>query len=374
MSILPEQIIEKLPVIVAQFKQTCLEAPLTDPEYLSMVEWEHDRISQLPPQQIKYISEFVRQGVTGLMDRHAWFVPTMQALLNSYIFIPGQDTAETTQIRQVLVQLGGTRQRLAVEPDVEIDSLWFHSSQVKSNHFPIIEGLIYAQPTIQRKEETHTTAIVCTGQNSTYEYHLPLIAFYLQRGINVVVFNYRGSGNSSGVPSEQGYYADAEKIYNEAKEKFQATDHEMIVHGISLGGGVAAEIAHRYPGSHLVLDQTFTSIADATRNRSKFFLGSNSPWVYAEIVAQALSMQAAFDNAAKIAYLESHILIARTTEDELMPPEFAKHLQSQAKKAKTVSVIESSGYHGSPWYATYLDKAAEFENFLVLTGLCKKLN
>lgn len=45
--------------------------------------------------------------------------------------------------------------------------------------------------------------------------------FYLSYGINLVVWNYRGYGKSTGAPSPQAIRRDVEQVFQFAKEKTQ---------------------------------------------------------------------------------------------------------------------------------------------------------
>ena len=63
------------------------------------------------------------------------------------------------------------------------------------------------------------------------------LEFYLEQEFNVFLWNYRGFGNSTGRIGPNYLFSDADEMV-----KYLKTDRnvqKLLVHGISLGGGVA---------------------------------------------------------------------------------------------------------------------------------------
>ena len=81
-------------------------------------------------------------------------------------------------------------------------------------------------------------------------------------GINLFAFDYRGYGESSGVPDENGLYADATASYEYLTRTLGVTPDRLILFGHSLGSGVAIELASRVPAGGLIVEGAYTSIAD----------------------------------------------------------------------------------------------------------------
>lgn len=103
---------------------------------------------------------------------------------------------------------------------------------------------------------------ICSGGLESHELHsYPIAKAYYDLGFNVVVFNYRGFGKSTGSPTEEGLIADADAIYRFLKEDKGFLPNEILGHGYSLGGGIVSEIAltHRID---IVLDRTFATFPD----------------------------------------------------------------------------------------------------------------
>ncbi|MCX7982105.1 MAG: lysophospholipase [Syntrophales bacterium] len=80
------------------------------------------------------------------------------------------------------------------------------------------------------------------------DYH-DLAPYFVERGINFLVFDYRGYGRSGGSPSVSTMLKDAHKIFAWVKawRKENPSPGPLIVMGRSLGSASALELAHHYP-------------------------------------------------------------------------------------------------------------------------------
>jgi fermentation-respiration switch protein FrsA (DUF1100 family) len=82
----------------------------------------------------------------------------------------------------------------------------------------------------------------------------------LSEGWDFVGIHYRGYPGSTGVPSETGLHQDALAAWKYVAEKLGADPGRVAIHGRSLGGGVAVQLAASVSPGALVLESTFTSI------------------------------------------------------------------------------------------------------------------
>jgi fermentation-respiration switch protein FrsA (DUF1100 family) len=101
--------------------------------------------------------------------------------------------------------------------------------------------------------------LLCHGNAGNISHRLDYYDLLLQLGVSVFAFDYRGYGRSSGSPSEEGTYLDAEAAYRWVHDRgFGATN--IIALGESLGGAVVSELALRVPLAGIILVSTFSSI------------------------------------------------------------------------------------------------------------------
>lgn len=107
--------------------------------------------------------------------------------------------------------------------------------------------------------------------------------FYIQEefrsiGITSYDIDYRGYGRSTGWPTEEGLYQDAEALWNLVMEREKILPEDIIVVGVSLGSGPASYLAEKYHPRALLLVAPYTSIPEVVRDRP--VLGLLSPFVW----------------------------------------------------------------------------------------------
>jgi len=89
-----------------------------------------------------------------------------------------------------------------------------------------------------------------------------LRALLARHGISTASFDYRGTGSSSGWPSEEGIYRDGEAVMNALLTKHGIPADAMAIIGISVGTGPASFLAQRYNVGRLILVSPYFSIRD----------------------------------------------------------------------------------------------------------------
>ncbi len=81
---------------------------------------------------------------------------------------------------------------------------------------------------------------------------------------NILLVEYRGYGNSAGVPSEHGFKLDARAALEFIRTRPDLDPKRIFVFGRSLGGAVTLWLANEYPDyiCAAIVENTFTSIQD----------------------------------------------------------------------------------------------------------------
>lgn len=82
---------------------------------------------------------------------------------------------------------------------------------------------------------------------------------YRLQGVNVLSFDYRGYGLSEGSPSEKVCYKDANTVLDYAVANLGVDPERVVLHGRSLGGGVAMELATERGAMGLIMESAFLS-------------------------------------------------------------------------------------------------------------------
>src|SRR5215216_5327065 len=110
-------------------------------------------------------------------------------------------------------------------------------------------------------EAARADVVYFHGNGGNLSMWLPILAGVQASGLNVLAFDYRGYGRSTGSPTEQGLYRDADAVLRELtrlrQEDGDASRRPLIYWGRSLGGPVAAYATTVRRPDGLILESTF---------------------------------------------------------------------------------------------------------------------
>ena len=85
---------------------------------------------------------------------------------------------------------------------------------------------------------------------------------FRRRGVDVLLFDWRGYGKSEGNPTESSLYLDAEAVYTFATGELHRTPEQIALYGESLGGPYAAWLAMRRKSRCVVIENSFPSLRE----------------------------------------------------------------------------------------------------------------
>jgi hypothetical protein len=105
------------------------------------------------------------------------------------------------------------------------------------------------------------TVLLCNPNAGYYEYAFyqnEWLEFYLQNGVNVCMWNYRGFGRSEGSPSVRRLQGDAVEVLKHLKDIRGVT--RIAAHGESMGGSVVTYLAAYCKLEFVFADRTFWSL------------------------------------------------------------------------------------------------------------------
>jgi len=169
-------------------------------------------------------------------------------------------------------------------------------------------------------------------------------------GFNVLLIDYRGYGESTGSPSEDGLYADAGAAWKYLTQTRGVPTERMVLFGRSLGGAVAIELAKRHEPAVLVVESTFTRLADVGNHHYAF-------------LPVSLMLTQRFDSVTKIPHIACPKLILHGTDDQLIPIALGRRLFAAAAEPK--QFIQTPGGHNNSGFTfteEYIRKFADFVN------------
>lgn len=148
-------------------------------------------------------------------------------------------------------------------------------------------------------------------------------------GANVLAIDYRGYGKSGGSPDEQGLYRDSRAAYDWLLTK--TTADRIVLHGESVGGGPACELAATAPCGGLIVQSAFTSARDMAPRVLPWF----PRWL----------VRTKFDNREKVARIKVPKLFIHSRRDEIIPFDMAEALFAAAAEPKECEWFATAGHN-----------------------------
>jgi uncharacterized protein len=106
------------------------------------------------------------------------------------------------------------------------------------------------------------TLLFFHGNAGNISHRLESLRIFHRLGLSVLIVDYRGYGQSTGRPSEQGTYEDARAAWRHLVEARGIPAERIVLFGRSLGGAIAAWLATEYEPRGLIVESTFRSVPD----------------------------------------------------------------------------------------------------------------
>ena len=154
-------------------------------------------------------------------------------------------------------------------------------------------------------------------------------------GLNVLMIDYRGYGQSEGSASEAGLYRDASAAWSYLIDEKDFDTNQIVIFGRSLGGAVAADLASKVSARGVILESTLSSSRDFAH-------------LLFPVLSRLVFMRFDFNSVAKMPRVNMPVMVLHSLDDEIMPFELGKRMLDAANEPKTF--VQMRGGHNDGYY------------------------
>jgi alpha-beta hydrolase superfamily lysophospholipase len=146
----------------------------------------------------------------------------------------------------------------------------------------------------------------------------------VDEGYGFMAYEYPGYGSTPGKPSELALYQSAFMASEFLQQVKRIPVEDQVFHGISLGGAVTAELAHRVGRNKaVILESTMTSFPDVARRKVENYAPAWLAPLHKLTFSQMQSIE-------KMPAIKAPLLVLHGDKDTLMPRHFAHQLWERA--------------------------------------------
>jgi len=199
-------------------------------------------------------------------------------------------------------------------------------------------------------ERKHPKGVIlfCHGNGGNISHRLDRIELLKKNGYSILLFDYRGYGQSEGKPDEKGLYTDVLSCYQYLVRNLKVKKEDIIIWGCSLGGAVASYLASQKECRFLLLESSFTNLREMSKKLYPFF-PANSLLKYS------------FDTEKHLKATDVPVLVMHSADDDLVPFSMGRKLFESATGMKDFLAIKGS--HNDSFYLSRFDVLDKLEEF-----------
>jgi fermentation-respiration switch protein FrsA (DUF1100 family) len=200
--------------------------------------------------------------------------------------------------------------------------------------------------------------LLLPGRRGFRSRHVANLRVMWKAGASVLVLQYRGFGDSTGSPTEEGLIMDGTTAFDWLRGR--VGDRPIVVLGRSLGGAVAAQVALRRDVAGLVLESAFTSVPDMARKM-------------VDIPGIEYIVATDFDTVDALHRIDVPVVIIHGTDDTLVPIEMGHALLEAARSPQKRFYEVRGASHWNTYYLAgnvYRDWLSSMEHSNCETRVC----
>lgn len=158
--------------------------------------------------------------------------------------------------------------------------------------------------------------------------------------VNVVMFDYRGYGQSEGTPGVEAFKRDAEAAYRHVRDQLGVPAREILVHGHSLGTFLASYVGTTHRVGGMVLENPATNVNDWVKGLA--------PWYVRLFVSFEVDddLQGESNLERLRTMNDTPLLTVAGAQDNITAPGMARTLHEEAATPhKSLVVVDEGGHN-----------------------------
>jgi len=180
------------------------------------------------------------------------------------------------------------------------------------------------------EENADRVLLFCHGNAGNISYNINFLSLFYLLGLKIFIFDYRGYGQSSGIPSEEGTYLDAEAAWKYLIKNERVPRQRIIIFGHSIGAAVAAYLATKVKPKALILEAAFTSVPELGKTIFPFF-------------PVRMLCRYRYNTQTRITKIDVPVMVIHSLYDEKVPYRHGEALFRSAKDPK--QFLQTFGSH-----------------------------
>lgn len=169
--------------------------------------------------------------------------------------------------------------------------------------------------------------LVANGNAGNRSMRAPLARALNERGLGVLLFDYRGFGGNPGRPTEEGLALDARAALEFLRMEAGLAAEQIIYFGESLGSAVVTELATAHPPAALVLRSPFVDLAAVGR-------------IHYPFLPVRTLLRDRYPLAEQLERVDAPVTVVFGSEDSIIPPSQSIRV---GEAARDVSLVEVAG-------------------------------
>jgi uncharacterized protein len=166
-------------------------------------------------------------------------------------------------------------------------------------------------------------------------------SYFLQYGYDLLVFNYRGYGKSTGKRSEKKLYQDAELVYQYALKKYP--ENQLMIYGRSMGSGLASYLASKHHPAKLILETPFYSMREVVQ--------SKMPFIWVDLI-----LRFPFRSDIYLVKTDCPIYILHGTHDQVVPLASAQKLATLVPHRTHFTIIPKGEHNNLGFFEAFREE------------------